>query len=62
MKTAPCGSWKLPISAQSLVAEAVGLGSVRLAGGEICWIESRYLDRLIGPYPERLDLCAGVWF
>jgi dipeptidyl aminopeptidase/acylaminoacyl peptidase len=41
MKTAPCGSWKSPISAQTLVAQAVGLGSVRLAGGEICWIESR---------------------
>lgn len=41
MKTAPCGSWKSPISAQTLVTEAVGLGSVRLAGGEICWIESR---------------------
>ena len=31
MKTTPYGSWKSPISAQTLVAEVVGLGSVRLA-------------------------------
>ena len=41
MKTIPYGSWKSPVSAQTLVTEAVGLGSVRLAEGEICWIESR---------------------
>ena len=41
MKPTPYGSWKSPISAQTLVAEAVGLGSVRLADEEICWIEAR---------------------
>ncbi|MCC7264741.1 MAG: S9 family peptidase, partial [Candidatus Latescibacteria bacterium] len=41
MASAPYGSWKSPISAQSLVSEAVGLGSVRLAGEQICWIEPR---------------------
>ena len=41
MKTTPYGSWKSPITAQTLVSEAVGLGSVRLADEEICWIEAR---------------------
>ena len=41
MKTTPYGSWKSPFSAQTLVAEAVGLGSVSLLDAEICWIESR---------------------
>jgi hypothetical protein len=41
VKTAPYGSWKSPISARTLVDEVVGLGSVRLVGEEVCWIESR---------------------
>ncbi len=41
MKTTPYGSWKSPVSAQALVTEVVTLGSVRLVGKEIYWIESR---------------------
>lgn len=41
MRIAPYGSWKSPIRSQVLVEGAVGLGSVRLAGEGICWIESR---------------------
>ena len=39
--TAPYGSWKSPITSESIVAEAVGFGGVALDGGDIYWPESR---------------------
>ncbi len=38
---APYGSWKSPITSQSIVAEAVGFGGIVLDGGLIYWLESR---------------------
>ncbi len=39
--TAPYGSWKSPITSESIVAEAVGFGGVALDGEDIYWLESR---------------------
>ena len=39
--TAPYGSWKSPITSESIVAEAVGFGGIALDGGDIYWLESR---------------------
>ena len=38
---APYGSWKSPITSETVVAEAVGLGGMALDGGDIYWLESR---------------------
>ncbi len=38
---APYGSWKSPITSESIVAEAVGFGGIALHGGDIYWLESR---------------------
>ncbi|MDE2780596.1 MAG: S9 family peptidase [Chloroflexota bacterium] len=38
---APYGSWKSPITSESIVAEAVGFGGVALDGDDIYWLESR---------------------
>ena len=32
---APYGSWKSPITSETVVAEAVGLGGIALDGGDI---------------------------
>ena len=39
--TAPYGSWKSPITSESIVAEAVGFGGIVLDGDDIYWLESR---------------------
>ena len=39
--TAPYGSWKSPITSESIVAEAVGFGGIALDGGDIYWLEAR---------------------
>ena len=39
--TAPYGSWKSPITSESIVAEAVGFGGIALDGDDIYWLESR---------------------
>jgi dipeptidyl aminopeptidase/acylaminoacyl peptidase len=41
VNSAPCGSWASPISAQSLVAGAAGLGEVAGDGDRVWWAESR---------------------
>jgi dipeptidyl aminopeptidase/acylaminoacyl peptidase len=41
MKLAPFGSWKSPITADSIIAESIGLGSIVLDGTDIYWLESR---------------------
>ena len=38
---APYGSWKSPITSESIVAEAVGFGGIALDGEHIYWLESR---------------------
>ena len=38
---APYGSWKSPITAEPIVAEAVGFGGIALDGEDIYWLESR---------------------
>ncbi len=39
--TAPYGSWKSPITSETIVAEAVGFGGIALDGRDIYWLESR---------------------
>jgi dipeptidyl aminopeptidase/acylaminoacyl peptidase len=41
MKLAPFGSWKSPITADSIVADSIGLSSIVLDGTDIYWLESR---------------------
>ena len=38
---APYGSWKSPITAESIVADSVGLGQIELEGDDIYWVEMR---------------------
>ena len=39
--TAPYGSWKSPITSESIVAQTVGFGGIALDGEDIYWLESR---------------------
>ena len=41
MQLAPFGSWRSPITADSIVADSIGLSSVILDGTDIYWLESR---------------------
>ena len=38
---APYGSWPSPITADAIVAESIGIGSVAIDGGAILWAEAR---------------------
>ena len=38
---APYGSWRSPITADAIVAESIGIGSVAIDGDAILWTESR---------------------
>jgi len=38
---APYGSWRSPITARWIVADAVGLGAIAVAGDDLVWSESR---------------------
>ncbi|ACK69780.1 peptidase S9 prolyl oligopeptidase active site domain protein [Gloeothece citriformis PCC 7424] len=40
-KIAPYGSWKSPITSDLIVAGSIGLGSIRLDGEDIYWLEGR---------------------
>src|SRR5438128_2970153 len=40
-RLAPYGSWKSPITSDLIVKESIGLGQVKLDGGDIYWIEMR---------------------
>lgn len=40
-QVAPYGSWRSPITARWIVADAVGLGAIALAGDLLVWSESR---------------------
>ncbi len=41
MQIAPYGSWKSPITADSIVADSIGISSIVLDGTDIYWLESR---------------------
>jgi hypothetical protein len=41
MQLAPFGSWKSPITADSIVTDSIGLSSIVLDGTDIYWLESR---------------------
>ncbi len=41
MQLAPYGSWKSPITAEAIVADSIGIGSIVLDGTDIYWLESR---------------------
>jgi dipeptidyl aminopeptidase/acylaminoacyl peptidase len=41
VKTAPCGSWKSPITSELIVAESIGLSEPRFDGEDVYWLESR---------------------
>ncbi len=38
---APYGSWKSPITSDSIVSETIGLGQVALDGDDVYWVETR---------------------
>src|SRR5260370_22867467 len=37
----PYGAWRSPITSDLIVGEAIGLGDIRVDGGDIYWVESR---------------------
>jgi dipeptidyl aminopeptidase/acylaminoacyl peptidase len=41
----PYGSWNSPITADSIVADSLGLGQVAIDGGDIYWSEMRPIER-----------------
>jgi dipeptidyl aminopeptidase/acylaminoacyl peptidase len=41
MQIAPYGSWKSPITADAIVADSIGIGSIVLDRTDIYWLESR---------------------
>ncbi len=41
MQLDPYGSWKSPITADAIVADSIGIGSIVLDGTDIYWLESR---------------------
>jgi len=40
-ETQPYGAWRSPITSELIVAETLGLGDIRVDGGDIYWIEGR---------------------
>ena len=40
-RIAPYGTWKSPISTQDVFGKFIGIGSVRLAGEQVFWVEMR---------------------
>ena len=40
-KAAPYGTWKSPITSDLIVAQTTMLSDVRLAGGDVYWLEGR---------------------
>src|SRR2546421_9307842 len=41
IKTAPCGSWKSPITSDLIVAQSISLADARVEGGSFYWLEGR---------------------
>jgi hypothetical protein len=47
------GSWSSPITSDFVVAEAIGLADLRVAGGAIYWIELLDRSTTDGERPQR---------
>jgi len=45
MRVAPYGSWKSPITSSLIVGQSIGLSEVRIAEGQVYWLESRPQER-----------------
>jgi dipeptidyl aminopeptidase/acylaminoacyl peptidase len=45
MKIAPYGSWRSPITSDSIVAGTVGLGQIALDGDDVYWVETRPTEK-----------------
>jgi len=45
MKHAPCGSWKSPITAESIASAAIHFSEVRISDGVVYWLERRPLEQ-----------------
>src|SRR5258705_3767222 len=45
LQTAPYGSWASPITSDLIATSAIGLGDILADGSDICWVESRPLER-----------------
>lgn len=43
--TSPFGSWKSPITADLIVSESIGLGSIALDGEDVYWVEMRPAEK-----------------
>lgn len=44
-RTAPCGSWKSPITSDLIVAQSTMLSEVRIDGDRVYWLEGRPAER-----------------
>src|SRR5207302_2381148 len=40
-ETLPYGAWRSPITSELIVGETLGLGDIRVDGGDVYWIEGR---------------------
>jgi dipeptidyl aminopeptidase/acylaminoacyl peptidase len=45
MKTAPYGSWRSPITSDSIVSGTVGLGQIAIDGEDVYWVETRPTEK-----------------
>jgi dipeptidyl aminopeptidase/acylaminoacyl peptidase len=45
MKIAPYGSWRSPITSDSIVSGTVGLGQIALDGDDVYWVETRPTEK-----------------
>ena len=45
MKTAPCGSWKSPVTAESIASGAIQFSEVHLSQGTVYWLERRPVEK-----------------
>jgi len=64
-KVAPYGSWKSPITSDLIVAQITMLSDVRVAGGDVYWLESRPQEHgrnvivRQGPHGAPTDIRSG---
>lgn len=62
MKIAPYGSWRSPITSDSIVSGTVGLGQLTLDGDDVYWVETRPTEKgrytivKLSPGGERSDI------
>ena len=43
-RVSPYGSWRSPVSADAIVADAIGLSQIRLDGDDLYWVEQRPIE------------------